>query len=412
MADAIKAVVALTEEADRTALQGVFPGEPEVQVVGVLENLEATDPSPESPANLLVVACEDNSNEALGFIQTAVGEHPDRPVVVLCSGAANGFVRRVFDAGADDIVVLGNGSSRHDVLFTFQKAVARKSGSRGAGSGAQGRMVCVLGPKGGIGKTLTSANLAVSLAEQGMRVVVVDLDLQFGDVGLSLALSPDKTIYDLATSGGAMDAEKVEAYLAHHESGVRVLLAPVRPDQAGAVTTDFLRQLYVTLRSSNDFVIVDTPPGFTPEVIASIDSSTHVCMVGMLDSLSLKNTKLGLETLELMGYDAERVNLVLNRADSHVGITHDDVSAIVGREPNVMVPSHRDITRSVNAGSPVVLSEGRSEAAKAFRALAQTYTNGSHKPKVTAKSSSNGNGSKGSKKERKSILLRAVGRKG
>jgi pilus assembly protein CpaE len=411
MADAIKAVVALTQEADRTALQSVFPGESEVQVVGVLENLEASDPSPESPANLLVVACEDNSSEALAFIETAVGEHPDRPVVVLCSGAANGFVRRVFEAGADDIVVLGNGNSKHDVLFTLQKAVARKSGSRGTGSGTHGRMICVLGPKGGIGKTLTTANLAVTLAEQGMRVVVVDLDLQFGDVGLSLGLTPDKTIYDLATSGGAMDAEKVEAYLAHHESGVRVLLAPVRPDQAGAVTTEFLRQLYATLRSSNDFVIVDTPPGFTPEVIASVDSSTHVCMVGTLDSLSLKNTKLGLETLDLMGYDAERVHLVLNRADSHVGITHDDVQAIVGRQMNVMVPSHRDIARSVNAGAPIVLSESRSEAAKAFRALAQTYTNGSH-AKATVKSSSNGNGSKGSKKERKSILLRAGRRKG
>jgi pilus assembly protein CpaE len=127
------------------------------------------------------------------------------------------------------------------------------------------------------------------------------------------------------------------------------------------------------LRASNDFVIVDTPPGFTPEVIATIDVSTHVCVVGMLDSLSLKNTKLGLETLDLMGYDTSRVRLVLNRSGSKVGITGDDVVTIVGRAPDVFVPSDRDISRSVNEGAPIVASKQRSDAAKAFRQLADFY---------------------------------------
>ena len=104
------------------------------------------------------------------------------------------------------------------------------------------------------------------------------------------------------------------------------------------MTAEFLREVYATLRASNDFVIVDTPPGFTPEVIASIDSSSDVCMVAMLDSLSLKNTKLGLETLELMGYQQSHIRFVLNRADSRVGITDDDVATIVGRTPDVQDP--------------------------------------------------------------------------
>jgi pilus assembly protein CpaE len=231
----------------------------------------------------------------------------------------------------------------------------------------------VLGPKGGTGKTLTSCNLAVSLASNGQKVVLVDLDLQFGDVGLSLGLVPEKTIYDLAKAGGSIDGEKVDAYLMPHPSGVRVLMAPTRPDQAGAIRVEFLRDVYAALRASSDYVIVDTPPGFTPEVIASIDSSSHICMVGMLDSLSLKNTKLGLETLELMGYEHERVRLLLNRADSRVGIGSDEVVAIVGRPPDVMVPSDRDVPLSVNEGAPIVLSRGRSDAARAFRSLAGLY---------------------------------------
>ena len=123
----------------------------------------------------------------------------------------------------------------------------------------------------------------------------------------------------------------------------------------------------------HDYVVVDTPPGFTPEVIAAIDSSSHVCMIGMLDSLSLKNTKLGLETLDLMGYDPGRISLLLNRADTRVGITQEDVEAIIGRAPEVFVPSDRQIPISVNDGTPIVLADDRSEAARSFRALADLY---------------------------------------
>jgi pilus assembly protein CpaE len=204
----------------------------------------------------------------------------------------------------------------------------------------------------------------------------VDVDLQFGDVGLALGLRPDRTIYDLARSAGSIDADKLDAYLATHNSGVRALLAPTRPDQAGVVTPELLATVYPVLRSMSDYVIVDTPPGFTPEVITSIDSSSDVCLVGMLDSLSLKNTKLGLETLELMGYAEERMRLVLNRADSRVGITPADVAEIVGRTPDILVPSARDITRSVNEGIPIVQAQPRSEAARAFRSLAALYGHG------------------------------------
>jgi pilus assembly protein CpaE len=266
------------------------------------------------------------------------------------------------------------GAVAEQLGFALEKAVARRNGAVAAGATALASLVCVLGPKGGIGKTLTSANLAVALASLGKRVVVVDLDLQFGDVGLSLGLTPQRTIYDLVKSGGSLDAEKIDAYLTRHASGARVLMAPVRPDQAGSVTVQFLHDdVYPLLRATNDFVIVDTPPGFTPEVITSIDASTHICLVGMLDSLSLKNTKLGLETLELMGYDRDRIRMVLNRADTNVGVTLEDATAIVGRTPDVLIPSHRDVARSVNEGQPVVLSRPRSEMAKAFRSLASFY---------------------------------------
>ena len=139
---------------------------------------------------------------------------------MLTTGSPNGFVRRVFESGADDILTLPEPPER--VAFALEKAVARRRGAAIASGIALAPMICVLGPKGGTGKTLVSTNLAVTLALNGGRPVLIDLDLQFGDVGLALGLRPDKTIYDLARSGGSLDEDKLDAYLVRHSSGLRV----------------------------------------------------------------------------------------------------------------------------------------------------------------------------------------------
>ena len=384
MAGRVQALVALDAGVDANYVQSLLPADsPTFEIAGVISGLdEGWRTLQEIAPGLLIVVCAGYSDRALYFIDGAVKQQPDRPIVVLATGSPNGFVRRVFESGADDILTLPESTER--IAFTLEKALARRKGAALASGVALAPMICVLGPKGGTGKTLISANLAVALASRGHKPTIVDLDLQFGDVGLALGMRPDKTIYDLVRSAGSIDAEKLDAYLLTHASGARVLLAPTRPDQASAVTVDFLRDLFTTLRTMSDYVVVDTPPGFTPEVIAAIDTSSHVCMVGMLDSLSLKNTKLGLETLELMGYDSSRVTLVLNRADSRVGISREDVTAIVDREPDILIPSDRQIPVSVNDGKPIVIVEERSEVARSFRTLANVYIDARQEPAPAA----------------------------
>ena len=159
-----------------------------------------------------------------------------------------------------------------------------------------------------------------------------------------------------------------------HDTGVDVLLAPARPDQASAITIELLRDVLVVARAARTTSsIADTPPGFTAEVIATIDASSDLVMVGTLDSLSLKNTKLGLETLGLMDYDPKKIQLVLNRADTRVGISQHDVVAVLGSEPNVFIPSDREIPRSVNEGIPITLSRPQSYAAASFHDLAGLF---------------------------------------
>jgi pilus assembly protein CpaE len=373
MAGPIHALVAVDVGVDSQTVQSMLPDGGSIEVVGIINGLEeAWRTLQETAPDLVVIVCEGYSDRTLYFIESAVKQQADRPVVVMTSGSPNGFVRRVFESGADDIVTLPEPPER--IAFALEKAVARRRGAAVATGIALAPMICILGPKGGTGKTLVSTNVAVALALEGHRTALVDLDLQFGDVGLALGLRPDKTIYDLVRSGGSLDEDKLDAYLVRHSSGLGVLLAPTRPDQASAVTVDFLRDVFTNLRSMCDFVLVDTPPGFTPEVIAAIDASSNVCVVGMLDSLSLKNTKLGLETLDLMGYDPKRISLALNRADTRVGITQDDVALIIGRDPEVLIPSDRQIPISVNEGVPIVVADERSEAARAFRKLAESYT--------------------------------------
>jgi pilus assembly protein CpaE len=118
--------------------------------------------------------------------------------------------------------------------------------------------------------------------------------------------------------------------------------------------------------------VIDTPASFAPEVISAVDTSNDVLVVAMRDTLSLKNTKLGLETLERMEFDRRRVKILLNRANTNVGIEREDVLAILGRDVDILLPSHRDITRSINQGEPIA-GQGASEAARAFRALADIY---------------------------------------
>ena len=358
---------------DESVIHALMSAGDELEIVGFFSGLGNHMPA----ADLLVVACGVYTEEAGSWIRESIEIAPDRPVLLVTQGAPNGYVDHAFQAGAADLMVLPQPCDTslaralsHQLLFTVKKAVQKRSSS----NTGEGKMVVLVGPKGGSGKTLTATNLGAALTANGQRVVVIDLDLQFGDVGLALGLTPERTIYDLLVSGGSMDAEKVEAFLVEHESGLRTLLAPRRPDQAGLITVDFLRDVCAVLRTSHDVVIIDTPPAFTPEVIAVVDASSDVCVVAMLDALSLKNLRLGLETLELMGYPESAIRFVLNRADSQVGIDLDDVQAIVGRAPDVLVPSDRAITRSVNEGMPIALKSSGSEAGRAFHELAGLYS--------------------------------------
>ncbi len=378
MARRITAVVAHDETATPRLISEHIPEDAGIELVEFFDTLILSAESLlRMNVDLMIVACRENSHEALALTRLWHTVRGQSPVVVLSHGTDSEFVQEAFSAGADDLMVMQPGpyipeQVQRDVEFSIRKAVTR---NRAVGERAPdaGTLICVLGSKGGVGKTVSSTNLSASLAKRGRRTVLIDLDLQFGDDALALGLVPESTLFDLAVSGGSLDAEKLDDFMLRHSSGLRVLAAPARPDQAINVTAEMMASIYAMLREEYDFIVVDTPPSFTSEVITTVDAANWICMIAMFDALSLKNTRLGLETVELMGHSPEQTRVVLNRAGTNVGISDADAVEILGRKPDVFVPSSREIPVSINDGVPVVLSGSRSDAAKALDSLADLF---------------------------------------
>jgi pilus assembly protein CpaE len=379
MSRRIAAIVAHDDSISQDLLSAHIPTGTGIEVVSVLARLVlTTDDIRRSDADVLIIVCREHSPDGLALCEWWHNVRPGRPVVVMSEGGDEIFVERVFAAGADDFIVISPYleaavKTRSDLEFAIRKAVARNytGGERAPDSGT---LLAVLGPKGGSGKTVTSTNLAVALATRGRRTALIDLDLHFGDVALSLDLNPHLTSFDLAVSGGSLDGEKLDDFMLRHPSGLRVLAAPVKPDQASSVSPGLMLDVYSLLRREYDFVIVDTPPSFTPEVIATIDNASALCLVVMLDALSLKNARLGLETLDLMGFPEDKVRILLSRAGTSVGVSESDAVEIMGRPLDVLVPSDRSVSRSLGDGVPLVISQPKSEVAKAYESLADLFS--------------------------------------
>jgi pilus assembly protein CpaE len=378
MARRITAAVAHDETAAIRLVSEHIPDDAGIDITEVFGTFELNaDACLRLDVDLLIVACREGSSGALELLRLWNTVRGRTPVVIMSHGSDHEFVAAAFVAGADDFLVLHPGpyipeQISRDVEFAIRKAVTRNRTANDRGN-EEGQLICVLGSKGGVGKTVAASNLGAALATRGKRTVLIDLDLQFGDVALALGLAPETTLFDLAVSGGSLDADKLDDFMLRHPSGLRVLAAPARPDQAVSVTAQMLTTVYSLLRKEYDFVVVDTPPAFTSEVIATVDVATWICMIAMFDALSLKNTRLGLDTLELMGHPAEQVRVVLNRAGTNVGISDSDAVQILGRTPDVLVPSDREIPVSINDGVPITLSGSRSMAALAINSLADMF---------------------------------------
>ena len=235
-----------------------------------------------------------------------------------------------------------------------------------------GRLVTVFSAKGGAGKTTLSTNLAAALAENGKReVCLVDLDLAFGDVAIALQLFPAHTLSDAVPMMDSLDEAAVSALLTPHSPGLTTLVAPVEPGAAESIPAALVGRVLRVLKRMFDFVVVDTPPAFTDHVLAAFDESEYVALLATLDIPALKNLKLTLETLDLLNYPRDRWRVVLNRADSKVGLQLSEVEKTLRVPIAAQIPSSRSVPASINRGVPIVLDEPTHPVSAAIKAFGE-----------------------------------------
>ncbi|MDF1542914.1 MAG: AAA family ATPase [Anaerosomatales bacterium] len=292
------------------------------------------------------------------------------------------LLRMAMRAGFRDVVA-SEGTTYGDVGAAIRDAHDIAARSRAAGGQAahpetptaprESRIVTVFGNKGGVGKTVVATNMGVALAKDFKKdVVLVDLDLESGDAAIMLKLEPKRTIFDAAQAIERLDAAMLKNILVEHSSGLKVLLAPRRSEDAESVTTARISRIIGLLSEMFDVVIIDTAGRFDEAVLTAIDRSDEVLAVATMEVPSIKNTKVSLEKLEQLGYRDGGVRLVLNRADSKVFIEPGEVEKAIGGKISARIPSDRAVPRSVNKGVPVVLDAPKSAVARSLVELART----------------------------------------
>ncbi|MFC6411113.1 AAA family ATPase [Planobispora longispora] len=240
--------------------------------------------------------------------------------------------------------------------------------------GHPGRIVTVLATKGGCGKTTVATNLAVTLADGGRRrVLLVDLDVEFGDVAIALQLTPERGLADAITMADRLDETGLRSLLTPYRPGLDTLLAPVRPTDGEQIGGPLVGEVLRLARNMFDYVVVDTPPHFSDPALAALDVTDHFLVLAAPDVLTLKNTRIALETLDLLGHPADRRIVTLNRSGSPVGLTPQDVERVLRVPPHAHIPSSADVPISLNRGVPLAAADPAHAVSRAIADLAARH---------------------------------------
>ena len=262
----------------------------------------------------------------------------------------------------------------HEALDRSLGFAARLAGTPTAAAPSESRskIITVFSTKGGCGKSVVASNLAMLLQKAtGEGVALVDLDLQSGDLAIMLQLLPAWTIYDAAENLERLDGDALAGYLTPHRSGIHLLSAPLEPALAETISGEGVQQILYLLAEQFPYVIVDGPALFTDQVIAALDISHECVLMASLDVPSVKNLKLALQTFSQLGIGRDRIHVVLNRADSKVGLRLQEVEKSLGTQVDVAIPSSREVPLSINQGTPLAGENRRSSVVTALSKLTE-----------------------------------------
>lgn len=300
-------------------------------------------------------------------------KRPTVSIVLIRESFDTSLLTRSMHSGVRDVVEIHDAAG---LTAAIDRAHQLYLALRGPGGARQmGRIVTVFSPKGGVGKTTSSVNLALALSDKGARkVCLVDLDLAFGDVAITMQLFPTHSIEQAIGSENSVDLAMLEGLLTRHEDSLTVLAAPAHPDVRERITPLLISRILRALRDGFDYVVVDTSPSFDDATLTALDETDECVIVATLDVPTLKNVKVALETMDMLSIARGHRHLLLNRADDAVGISVEKVEAILGMPVSAQVATAVDIAAATNAGTPIVSDNPAHQASQAYIQLASSVT--------------------------------------
>ncbi len=384
MADQIRVLIVDDIPETRDHLTKLLGFESDIDVVGAAgSGEEALRLAVELSPDIVLMDINMPDMDGIATTERLASAAPAAAVVMMSVQGEADYLRRSMLAGAREFLVKPFSSDELTSSIRQVHTREREKQSRiaplaaaptsaasmpaGARSGEPGMVVAVFSPKGGVGKTTVAVNMAVAaVSELGKKVVVVDGSFQFGDVGVLLNLNPkNKSIADLIPEVEAGELESVDTFVINHSAGIRVLLAPPSPEMAELITPGGVKKVIEALRRDHDLVVVDCTSYFNDTTLAILDSADVILTMLSLEITSIKNMRLFLEVTQQLGYETGKVRLVLNRADSALGIRVADVEHSIGRKvDDTIVSDGRSVVYALNRGVPFFLSNREAQVSQ------------------------------------------------
>jgi pilus assembly protein CpaE len=378
--------VVVTGASAAGALAQSLARHPELELVGEEKDVRAAGALLAERAHSVVLHAvsaggDADARDRVGHEVDIIREHSRAPIVLLVPSVSPELVAEALAAGVADVLVVPR--MLDTVAFAVQKAVRAAGAGEADGDERSGQVITVFSPKGGTGKTVLSTNLAAAAARRGLRVLLVDLDLQFGDACMMFGLTPERTISDLVAAPGELDGEKLSCYTARHACGVEVLAAPPRPEDAEAVTEAKVQEVLAVARETYDLVVLDTSPFFYGPLLATLEPTDRLLLLCGLDAPTMKNVRLGVRTLELLSFRLDRVDVVLNRVAVGAKVTRSDVESVLELPIAFELPEDPVVLETVNRGEPATLGAREAAFTKQVDALATAVVSALGRPSRT-----------------------------